>query len=251
MTSHTPPGWPEPLSGTERYRHLFELFRNERSDPEPFYRYLASEAINWLGESGRHLEGIRLLDLGSGPGHYSRALEAAGANVVEVEYDQSELCAGTRVVIGDASRLPLKDESVDAIFSSNMLEHVAAGPLPVLTEADRVMRPGGWFYLSWTNWYSPWGGHAISPYHYLGPRIGLELYRRIHGEPPKNVPGTGLFPVHIGQVVKLVRDRTGLVMQAAVPRYYPDLSIICRIPGLREILAWNCLLLLEKPHRPV
>lgn len=247
MTSPVPLGWPEPLHGAARIRHLYQLFANERSDPAPFYRYLASEAICWLTENGHVIEGTRLLDLGSGPGHYSQAFEAAGAEVIEIELDQSEMRSEGRVVIGDATRIPLRDASVDAIFSSNMLEHVAAGPLPVLAEAERVLKPGGWFYLSWTNWLSPWGGHVISPYHYLGPKIGLALYRRIHGEPPKNVPGTGLFPVHIGQVMALVRERTGLAMQAAVPRYYPGLSFICRIPGLREILAWNCLLLLEKP----
>lgn len=251
-----PEGWPEPLHGWARYRHLYRLFREEGEAPEPFYRYLASESLAWLADKGCEVEGARILDLGSGPGHYASALAAAGGDVIEVEYDTSELTGsrigdlvGGRIVTGDAAMLPIADASVDAIFSSNMLEHVAAGPLRVLTEAERVMRPGGWFYLSFTNWYSPWGGHAISPFHYLGPRIGLALFRRVHGEPVKNVPGVGLFPVHIGQVVRLVRDRTDFAVRAMVPRYYPDLSFICRIRGLREILAWNCLLLLEKPAR--
>lgn len=255
--SHVPAGWPEPLHGTDRIRHLYGLFRNERSDPERFYRYLAAEAIDWLASRDMSIEGTDLLDVGSGPGYYSSAFTSAGARVFELEFDPSEIAELTtqsgesrRIVLGDAARLPFADNSFDAVFSSNMLEHVPAGPLQVIKEAERVMRPGAWFYLSWTNWYSPWGGHAISPYHYLGPRLGANVFRRIHGEPLKNVPGRSLFPVHIGQVVRIVQRRTGLVMRAMVPRYYPNVSIICRIPGLRELLAWNCLILLEKPRRP-
>lgn len=252
-----PPDWPEPLNGAARLRHLYGLFRHEVDDPEPFYRYLASETLQWLANRQIAVDGIDILDVGAGPGYYSSAFSAAGAKVFELEVDESELgLVGTRsdhsgvITVGDAGRLPFADESFDAVFSSNMLEHVPSGPTQVLLEAERVMRPGGWFYLSWTNWYSPWGGHAISPFHYLGPKLGVSVYRRIHGEPPKNVPGRSLFPVHIGQVVRIVHRRTHLVMRAMVPRYYPNVSVICRIPGLRELLAWNCLILLEKPSRP-
>lgn len=251
-----PPGWPEPLKGAARLRHLYGLFRHEVDAPEPFYRYLASETLQWLADEGVRVDGADLLDVGSGPGYYSSAFSAAGARVFELEVDESELGPiGIRrshsgiITVGDAGRLPFADESFDAVFSSNMLEHVPLGPVQVIQEVERVMRPGGWFYLSWTNWYSPWGGHAISPFHYLGPKLGVNVYRRIHGEPPKNVPGRSLFPVHIGQVVRIVQRRTHLVMRAMVPRYYPNVSVICRIPGLRELLAWNCLILLEKPSR--
>lgn len=251
-----PPGWPEPLSGIARIRHLYKLFRHEISAPEPFYRYLASETLQWLASEGVRVYGANLLDIGSGPGYYSSAFSAAGARVVELEIDESELGPlemkvnhSGLVTVGDAGHLPFADASFDAVYSSNMLEHVPTGPLAVIREVERVLRPGGWFYLSWTNWYSPWGGHAISPYHYLGPKLGVNIYRRIHGEPPKNVPGRSLFPVHIGQVVRIVQRRTHLVMRAMVPRYYPNVSVICRIPGLRELLAWNCLILLEKPSR--
>ncbi|RIK08780.1 MAG: hypothetical protein DCC49_08470 [Acidobacteria bacterium] len=255
--SAVPPGWPQPVRGYQRVRHLYGLFKRERDEPEPFYRYLASETLQWLNREGIEIAGNDLLDIGSGPGYYSAAFSAAGATVYELEFDHEELSERARqstrtelLTIGDAGRLPFADESFDAVFSSNMLEHVPAGPAQVIQEAERVMRPGGWFYLSWTNWYSPWGGHAISPYHYLGPKLGVNVYRRIHGEPPKNVPGRSLFPVHIGQVVRIVQRRTHLVMRAMVPRYYPNVSVICRIPGLRELLAWNCLILLEKPDRP-
>lgn len=256
-TDCIPEGWPQPLHRLDRYRHLLRLFRNEQDDPSSFYRYLASETLQWLAVQGLSVAGIDLLDVGAGPGIFSAAFSAAGAHVVEIDLEPREFAGNdgmiareSRIVIGDAASLPFQDSTFDAIFSSNTIEHVPAGALQVIKEAERVMRPGAWFYLSWTNWYSPWGGHAISPYHYLGSKLGLNVYRRLHGEPSKNVPGQSLFPVHIGQVVRIVRRETGLVMRAIVPRYYPNFAIICQIPGLRELLAWNCLILLEKPHRP-
>ena len=41
-------------------------------------------------------------------------------------------------------------------------------PMGLIEEMIRVTRPGGLVYLSFTNWYSPWGGHEMSPWHYLG-----------------------------------------------------------------------------------
>jgi hypothetical protein len=32
----------------------------------------------------------------------------------------------------------------------------------------------------------------------------------------------------------------------AAPRYYPELSVIMAMPVVREFLAWNCAVLLEK-----
>ena len=45
---------------------------------------------------------------------------------------------------GDARALELPDASIDAVLSSNVLEHVSAGDLSKLhVEAKRVLRPGG------------------------------------------------------------------------------------------------------------
>jgi len=45
-------------------------------------------------------------------------------------------------VQGDAYRLPFADESLDAIICSEMLEHVL-DPIPILIEANRVLKAGG------------------------------------------------------------------------------------------------------------
>ena len=52
----------------------------------------------------------------------------------------------------------------DLVMCSNVLEHLAE-PNHLLRHLDQLLNPGGVFYLSWTNWLSPWGGHEFSPWH--------------------------------------------------------------------------------------
>jgi SAM-dependent methyltransferase len=222
----------------------------ERTDPVPFHEALAAEAVSGLNAS---LSGATVVDLGCGPGHYTRALRSAGAIVIPIDLDVEEFSLpggppGAQLV-ADGIHLPIATASCDGVFCSNMLEHTP-GPHSVLDEIERVVRPGGWIWLSWTNWYSPWGGHEISPFHYLGPRLGVTLHRRLGRPAIKNLPGQGLFPTHIGAMLREVRRRPQLQMLRAVPRYYPSQAWIVRVPGLREVATWNCLLELRRVNRP-
>ncbi len=225
---------------------LVRLFLAEQRHPETFYRRLASDAVARLPFS---LTGARVLDLGCGPGHYTRALREAGATVVPLDIERSEFALpggppGGEVV-ADGSVLPVATAAVDGVLCSNMLEHTP-DPVAVIGELERVVRPGGWVWLSWTNWYSPWGGHDISPWHYLGPRLGLAAYERTRHRRPKNEPGVSLFPVHVGPTLRHLQARSNLRLVDAAPRYYPSQRWILRVPGLREVATWNCLVLLER-----
>jgi SAM-dependent methyltransferase len=165
--------------------------------------------------------------------------------VIPVDNSAEEMAIGgpppEGAVLADAGALPLADASVDGVFCSNLLEHTPDAA-PVLREIERVLRPGGWGYVSWTNWYSPWGGHDMTPYHYLGPRLGPRLYERRHGPPRKNAYGDGLWAAHIGTTLRLVRDLPGLAIERVEPRYWPRLAFLCRIPLLRELVTWNCVI---------
>jgi SAM-dependent methyltransferase len=180
------------------YAHtLWRLWRAEQHDPEPFYRYLAAEAAADLDRRHGPLRGQTIVDLGCGPGWYTRALRDRGATVIPVDNDPAELALPggppEGALVADAADLPVERGSVDGAFCSNLLEHTPESA-PVIAEIERVLRPGGWGYLSWTNWYFPWGGHDMSPYHYLGPRVGPRLYERRHGPPRKTptAPASGL-----------------------------------------------------------
>jgi SAM-dependent methyltransferase len=196
------------------------------------------------------IAGQRVLDLGSGPGHYSLGLAEADARVVAIDRGHADVTAaagaGIPASTADAAALPFVDGTFDGVLCSNMLEHTPDVGA-VLDEISRVVRPGGWAWVSWTNWYSPWGGHAIAPLHYLGPRLGLRAWRALFGEPKgRNLPFVNLWPTHIGATLRQVRRHPRLELVDARPRYYPSQRWIVRVPGLREVATWNCLLVLRR-----
>lgn len=92
----------------------------------------------------------RWVDLGSGTGHFSRALAARFPQASGTAVDIAEgmlrharpLGGASRFVCGDAERLPLATASHDLIFSSLALQW-CADFAAVLAEARRVLAPGG------------------------------------------------------------------------------------------------------------
>lgn len=235
--------------GSTSLRTLARLWRREAEDPEPFYRLLGERAAADLERTYGPLAGQTVVDLGCGPGFYTAALRDLGATVIPVDNDLAEMTytgpAPEGAVVADARDLPLDGASVDGVLCSNMLEHTP-DPAGVIAEIERVLRSRGWGYISWTNWLSPWGGHSFSPYHYLGPRLGPRLHARLHGTPAKNHVGETLFVTHIGSMLRTVKARPGLRIERVEPRYWPRLRFIVAIPGLREVLTWNCVIRVVK-----
>jgi SAM-dependent methyltransferase len=238
---------PEALpDGTARSLRLFRAFRSEQSDPDGFYTLLAGDAVSQL-ERHVDLTGRTVVDVGGAAGYFSAAFGDRGADCLLVEPDPDELAGRSHTSVrGDGCHLPLRDASMDVAFSSNVLEHVR-DPAAFLDEMVRVTRPGGVIYLAYTLWFSPWGGHETSPWHFLGGRFAARRYARKHGRPPKNRYGESLFALGAGRVLRLVRDRADVTVLEARPRYYPRwCAFLVRLPLLRELLTWNLLLILRR-----
>ena len=235
--------------GLLRSVRLFRLFRGEQTDPDSFYAALAEDTVRQLEDYG-DLAGRTVVDIGGGPGHFTAALRSRGARCYLFEPDSGEMlsrgAAPSGAVLADGYWLPVRDGGADICLSSNVLEHVP-DPSGLIDEMVRVTRPGGLVYLSFTNWFSPWGGHEMSPWHYLGYRFAERRYVRKHEHLPKNRVGAGLFPVHVGTVLRLIKSRGDVRIVDALPRYYPRwCRAIVRIPGLREVATWNLLLVLRR-----
>lgn len=238
-----------PGRGIRRSAALVRLFRTEQSDPEGYYASLAEDTARQI-EDYVPLAGRLVLDIGGGPGHFSAAFTRRGARCAIIEPDQAELLSRGALpagaVLGDGCALPVRDASADLVFSSNVLEHVA-DPAALIGEMARAAKPGGLIYLSFTNWYSPWGGHEMSPWHYLGHRYAERRYVRRHGRLPKNRYGYGLYPVHVGAVLRMLRARPDVEVVDALPRYYPRwCRPVVHIPGVREVATWNLLTIARK-----
>jgi SAM-dependent methyltransferase len=124
--------------------HYESFWADAPDDPEPWAwdrrrAFLLAEAR----------PGERVLDLGCGAGRFVAALQEAGADPVGVEIAEAALERARRNAPGADLRLlepdgsiPLDHGSVDLVWCSEVLEHVA-DTAQVLLEARRVLRPGG------------------------------------------------------------------------------------------------------------
>ncbi len=234
----------------EMVRTLRLAFAHRR-EPLAYGRAVSGLALRYLTSRGVRVRGGRWLDVGTGAGALPLVLAEAGARSVAVDIEDRR-AGEARIVplaVADALRLPFPDGSFDGVMSSNVLEHVAE-PWRAIDELVRVCRPGGVIYLSWTNWYSPFGGHDWSPFHYLGPRVGLRMATAVRGRPPMHAPGRTLFRVDVGPVVAGLRARPVSVREVT-PRYWPGLSWLGRIPGVREVAMWNCVILMRRDLEPL
>lgn len=225
------------------YRYL------RHGDDELFYRMQARETVRWLKSVGFTPDVSRqVLDLGCGHGLIGGELMAEGCRVVFVDEHDSLLpeYAGADLRLLDIEKDSLGGlGSFDLVISSNVLEHIS-DPRELVTPIPGLLKSGGLYYLSWTNSLSPWWGHEFSPLHYLGARRGARIYDRVSRRKRKHTPYLDLFPYSISKVLKMLNAVAGLEVVAVVPRYYPELGFLMKVPLLREFVAWNCAVLVRK-----
>lgn len=226
--------------------NTLQLAMAHRRDPLPFGRAVAELSRRYLQARGGPVTSRRWLDVGAGSGTLAEALAAAGAEVVALDVSDRRVVGTepTPFVVGRGEHLPFRDGSFDGVVSSNVLEHVE-DTWGLIDELLRVCSPGGLIYLSWTNWYSPFGGHDWSPFHYLGQRLGPSTYRVLFRRTPMHLPGRTLFPVHVGEVLRGLGRRNVRFLDVS-PRYWPSLGFLAKIPGVREVALWNCVVLVQK-----
>ena len=225
---------------------LFRLFLREQSDPALFYAAFADDSVGMLS-TVVDLDGKLVLDVGGGPGYFARAFAAAGARYVGVELDHAgDLPPGSHALRGSGTDLPIRTGAVDVAYCSNALEHVADG-WRMASELVRVTRSGGLVFLSFTPWFSPWGGHETAPWHYLGGRRASRRFERKTGRAPKNDFGRTLFAYRVGDTLRWARTRDDVDIVVALPRYHPRWAWwVVHVPLLREVVTWNLALVLRK-----
>jgi SAM-dependent methyltransferase len=236
-------------TGLRRTLKLFQGFRTQYDDPDGFYTFLADDTVS-LVDRYESVRGKTVVDVGGGPGYFAKAFRRAGATSCFVEPFWDALTDSGRSlgygVVGDGMRMPFADRTFDISHSSNVIEHVLQ-PKVLFNEMVRVVRPGGLIFLAFTNWFSPFGGHETSPWHYLGGKRAALRYERKLGYAPKNHFGESLFRLDIGEVLAWARNETEAELIDAFPRYYPPWTKgIVRLPGVREVVTWNLVLVLRR-----
>ena len=91
---------------------------------------------------------LKILDAGCGPGAALSYLSQFG-DVIGVDISDEALKFAKKrgkVVKGDISDLPFKEETFDAVVAMDLLEHVP-NPKNVIQEASRVLKNGGFFFF--------------------------------------------------------------------------------------------------------
>lgn len=167
---HAPPRW------LDSARAIYELLPFQRYRQLPFvdlpYDPLREE--HWadasrIADFASWLPGgaSTVLDIGPGDGWPSIPLAVARPDVVVLGLEPSPrrtaVCVenadrlgvgNVRFVTGDATAVPLADESVDLVTASYSLEE-AADPGAAVRELRRVLRPGGVLRIAYQRWNLP------------------------------------------------------------------------------------------------
>ena len=115
-------------------------------------------------------QGLRVIDLGCGPGTNlfevaDRCARFSSVQWYGLDLNQQEAAMGAersgwrarerglqsiQFLSGDIFNLPLADNSVDIILSSEVVEHLP-DPVPALKEMARVLKPGGYAMVTTPN----------------------------------------------------------------------------------------------------
>lgn len=152
------------IKAAESYSH----YANSAFEAELALRTAAKEAAFFLPMLRA---GMRVLDLGCGPGSitlgFAQAVdpgEAVGVDLQPSEIEQAHALGAVRGVknarfaVADVYRLPFPDGSFDAVFAHAVLMHLRE-PLRALAEVRRVLRSGGIAGVR----DSDWGGRIHAP----------------------------------------------------------------------------------------
>ncbi|MFJ1605839.1 class I SAM-dependent methyltransferase [Streptomyces sp. NPDC088253] len=137
---------------SEDHTHVQEFFTARAADwdarfPDDGPAYAAA-----VGELGLR-EGDRVLDAGCGTGRALPPLRAAvgpSGVIVAADLTPAMLAAAVRagrhrdgqLLLTDVTALPLRTESLDAVFGAGLIAHLP-NPAENLRELARVVRPGG------------------------------------------------------------------------------------------------------------
>jgi ubiquinone/menaquinone biosynthesis C-methylase UbiE len=115
------------------------FFAMEEQSP---FAALLDEVVAWAALP----PGVRVVDLGAGPGGLLRRLPEADTVAVDFSLPMAARARdlGHVAVQADAQEVPLRSGAFDAAFATNLL-HLVPHPEAVIAEAQRVLKPGGLF----------------------------------------------------------------------------------------------------------
>ncbi len=188
------------------------------------------------------LTGRRVLDVGCGLGQYVRRIGELAGESYGIDIEAARVRAGARatpgLLLASAGALPFADGSFDVILLNEVIEHVADERL-TLSEAARVLRPGGHLVIYAPNRGFPFETHGVQwrgqyrfgnfPLVNYLPRVlrdrlvpharvytGRELRRLWSGLPFRTIEQTVVYPGFDG--IRSRNEPLGRALQATLHR---------------------------------
>jgi SAM-dependent methyltransferase len=122
------------------------------------FAHATAAFVGNLLDAARVGAGQHVLDLACGPGILAAAAVGRGALPVGLDFSSAMIARaradhpGIRFEEGDAEALPFAERSFDAVVANFGIHHVP-DPIRALSEARRVLRPGGG--VAFTSWAAP------------------------------------------------------------------------------------------------
>jgi SAM-dependent methyltransferase len=215
--------------------HATRRFRSEY-DYALFEYYRSAKVIRFLEQAGVTVGGS-VLDAGCGGGGMPLSFAEEASSVIGIDLAPRFQDAGRRLAAehglehlhfaqADGQALPFPDASFDMVLSHAVIEHVADASR-YLRELARVLRPGGFMYLSTAPYLSFAGAHLPRllvpvPIHLLlGRRASFAIFVWLARRAPRLLQE----PEHENSFIKLARE--------GKPKL-DDLLEKVRIPRLRD-----------------
>lgn len=140
----------EVLENHKRYLERVSFYRSNGYDLEKERDFILEKSLPISG---------KILEIGTGKGHFALALAKSGYNFtsIDISLQEQEIAMlnlryfglENQVIfkIEDASRMSFSDQSFNVIFSINVFHHLEKS-LAVLEEINRLLRNGGMAVLS-------------------------------------------------------------------------------------------------------
>ena len=193
---------------------------------EQFIKDVACKEVN---------DNLLVLDIGAGSCPYEKLFKRQRYISTDFSLHQTNLD-----FISDAHRIPIKDNSVDVVVSTQMLEHVT-DPEDVLEECYRVLNPGGRLFLTVPQL---WQLHQ-EPHHYFSfTKYGLELLFKRAGFEIKDIKARGGYFCFMSDKIRFssqifkqyLRGRRRVLLYPFFCLHYVVFSLI--LPILLSELDW-------------
>ena len=148
----------EAITRKDREHHRRNAEEYDRAVVSRYAMYHQWDLQPWVADVAKRHNGGLALDIGTGTGVVAWKLRECGFRVFAVDHSPEMRAIGRRrsavsvrpvfYMRADVMHLPFGDNCFDVVTMQGILHHVPIAREDVVTEACRVLRPGGEFYIS-------------------------------------------------------------------------------------------------------